>query len=59
MYSNINVDVVSTRGSLARSMNPYSAHALNNFTSNVDRQGNESSLFVEKTLGDRFAIGID
>ncbi len=47
--SNIDVDVVSTRGSLGRSLNPYAAHALNNFTSNVDRQGNESSLFVEKT----------
>lgn len=44
--SNIDVHVVGTRGSLARAMNPYSAHALDNFTSNEDRQ--TESKFVDK-----------
>ena len=47
--SNIDVNVVSTRGGLGRSMNPYSAHALNNFTSNTDRHGANDSIFINKT----------
>ena len=35
--SNIDIGVVKTRGSNLRSMNPYLAHELKNFTSNEDR----------------------
>ncbi len=50
--SNIDVNVVKTRGSNLRSMNPYLAHELKNFTSNEDRSKTKDTSPLLDTMND-------
>ncbi len=50
--SNIDIGVVKTRGSNLRSMNPYLAHELKNFTSNEDRSKTKDTSPLIDTMND-------
>ena len=50
--SNIDVNVVKTKGSNLRSMNPYLAHELKNFTSNEDRSKTKDTSPLLDTMND-------